>query len=52
MTEWNKYYPIIRNEIVNIQLKLIDLCFVYTDLKFDNFGYKLLENKNIDLILF
>lgn len=39
--EWNIYHPIIIKEIIKVLLKLSELEFKYSDMKFDNFAYKL-----------
>ena len=39
--EWNKYHLIITKEIIKVLLKLSELQFTYSDMKFDNFAYKL-----------
>jgi hypothetical protein len=42
--EWKVYHIIIMKEIIKKLLKLIDIGFEYGDMKFDNFGYKLLDD--------
>ena len=39
--KWDEYYKVISKEIIKIKLKLLELGYDYTDMKYDNFGYKL-----------
>jgi hypothetical protein len=36
---WSYYYPIIAKEIIKIKILLLELGFIFTDNRYDNFGF-------------